>query len=269
MESVLDSRMVYACRRSQRFDEELYRSAHGCLGACQAGTVLVRTCVHRAKPESQANSVAGGTASTPISAHGDDGEEEPTYLRNDQVLRELGKPNYMIEQLPLLPVIIAPRHKLKRVILSKRPLRSLLVQIRLAQNLRGIHAQLLVSRPCTVDNVVIDHIPRASVIAGIARLRTTPFPVPVAVRIADPYQGVRTRLEIQYTGVERVWWIRRVLGVPVPPAVGRVVVLCGIREQISTVVGMRVHVEGEESFVGELLFPGVSLVTGLPDRMIG
>lgn len=56
---------------------------------------------------------------------------------------------------------------------------------------------------------------------------------------------------------------------PVPPAVGCVEVLDGIGDQVSTVVGMRVHIEGEESFAGELLFPCVSLIAGLPDRMVG
>jgi len=56
---------------------------------------------------------------------------------------------------------------------------------------------------------------------------------------------------------------------PVPPAVGRVVVLGGISDQVSAVVGMRVHVEDKESFAGEFLFPCVSLIAGLPDRMVG
>jgi len=124
------------------------------------------------------------------SAHRYHQNEEATYLRNNQILRKLRKPNDMIEQLLLLPIVIIPRHKLEWIILPKRPLRSLLVKIRLTQDLRRIDTQLLVSRPCTVDNIIFDWAPRATMITRIHRLGTTSFAGTLTIRITHPYQVV-------------------------------------------------------------------------------
>ena len=92
----------------------------------------------------------------------------------------------------------------------------------------------------------------------------------VTIAVARPDQVVRLLwVEVQHLQPERVRRGRCRKRVPRAPVVGRIVERVALRDQVGAVLGEGVVVEGEELFFRVDLIPGIALVAGLPDGVVG
>jgi hypothetical protein len=119
----------------------------------------------------------------------------------------------MIKQLCLLLKVICAAHELQWIILEQS-LVSLLVLVRLTQNLSRVNLELGVPCPCTIANVLLDFVPVPAVVARKESLCMTILSRAGAVHNADPKKIVRLRMELYNLCTEIVWDRRRVETVP-------------------------------------------------------
>ena len=96
----------------------------------------------------------------------------------------------MIEQLLLLVIEVRPTDEFQRILHPKEHLRSLLVPIRLAQDLVRIGKQLRVPRPCAVPDVALHRLPLSTVIERIVRFNAAVVAEPATVVCATPDEVV-------------------------------------------------------------------------------
>lgn len=122
-----------------------------------------------------------------------------TYLRYDQILRKLRKPNNMIKQLRPLPKEIRPSNKLQRHSHPKRPLIPILLLETFTQDLIWIRMQFTISRPRTVPDVRINQVPCPTIIRRVISLNMTLLPIPFAAFTSTPQEILRIqRMEMEY-----------------------------------------------------------------------
>lgn len=149
---------------------------------------------------------------------------------------------------------------MQRVVVGKQTLRTLLVLVGLAQDLVWVDVEFLVTGPVTITNVVIDELPVPSVVARILGLGSTALGATVAVDVADPNDVIGTGLEPNDWRAKRVRTRRCILRMPKLAAICCVVVFGRFGDKISPFVRVCVHVQAQEAFLRELLFPGEPLV---------
>jgi hypothetical protein len=134
-------------------------------------------------------------------------------LCNDQVFRKLGKPNDVIEQLRLLLEIVCAADELQRVVLEES-LISLLVLVRLAQNLGRINSEVGIPCPRAVTNIFLHLIPVPAIVARKVSRCVAVLSLTTAVHVANPEKIVRLRMELKNLGSESIWSRRRIENVP-------------------------------------------------------
>ena len=96
----------------------------------------------------------------------------------------------MIEQLLLLVIEVRPTDEFQRILHPKGHLRSLLVPIRLAQDLVRIGKQLRVPRPFTIPDVALHRLPLPTVVKRIVRLNAAIVAEPATVVCTTPDEVV-------------------------------------------------------------------------------
>jgi hypothetical protein len=194
-----------------------------------------------------------------------------THLGDDEVLRKLGKSNDLIEHFGRFFVKVTSAHELHRVGPQlKKALRSSLVSVRFAQDLRRVDKKTFVARPRTVAHVFLHEEPPPAVIPRKVRFSVAlSTPVTRATLVTHPDDPIRVVwVELHHLRTKSVRRLRRSERVPRATCVCGVVELAGGCDQVSAVRRESMMVESEKSLLWGKTIPCVTFVAGLPDRRV-
>ena len=241
------------------------------LAASKEGTGRWQRYDRPRRPASQVSVAREDTACKPLVSSRQLRREKAAHLSNNEVLRELGKSDNLVEHFGLLIEKVTAAHELHWVGPHlKKALRARLVAVRLAQDLRRVDKQTPVTRPCAIAHVSLHEGPSPSIIPGeVCFSMALSPPVTRATLVTRPDNPIRmVWVELQYLSTKRVRWLRCGEGIPRATRICCVVELARGGDEVSAVRRKEMMVESEEGLLWEKAIPRVTLIAGLPDRRV-
>ena len=222
------------------------------------------------RPASQASAARADTAGTPlVTTPRYLGRDKATHLSDNEILRELGKSDNLVENFDLLFEEVTAAHELHRIGPHlKKALRASLVAVGFTQDLRRVDKQTLVTRPCTIAHVFLHEGPPPPIIPREVRFSMALCPrVTRATLVTRPDDPIRVVwVELQHLSTKRVRRLRCSERIPRAARVCCVEELARRGDKVSAVRREGMMVEGEEGLLWGKAAPRVTLVAGLPYR---